>query len=142
MHTVQQILSEKNNKIWSIQPSEMVFEAIKLMAEHGIGALLVTQDEKLVGVISERDYTAKVILQDRSSKTTPVNDIMTSNLISVSHDNSIDDCLDLMAKHHIRHLPVVQDQQIVGILSIKDLLLTVISEKEYLIKELEQYINS
>ncbi len=138
--TVRQLLSKKGNDIHSVAPDVTVFETIKLMSELKVGALLVIENDKLIGIISERDYTRKVILKDRSSKTTTVREIMTSNLVNVAPDNSIDECMVLMSKHHIRHLPVIENDTIVGILSVMDVVKNIISDKEFIIDQLEHYI--
>ncbi len=138
--TVRQLISKKGNDIHSVSPDVTVFETIKLMSELEVGALLVMENDKLLGIISERDYTRKVILKDRSSKSTTVREIMTSNLINITPDNSIEECMVIMSKYHIRHLPVIENVTIVGILSIMDVVKNIISDKEYIIEQLEHYI--
>ncbi|MDX1568897.1 MAG: CBS domain-containing protein [Xanthomonadales bacterium] len=140
MHSVAQILDEKGRDIWSIGPDDQVYDAIKLMAEKGVGALLVTDGPRLAGVVSERDYARKVILQGRSSKSTPVRDIMSTNVITVNSHKTLDQCLAIMTEKRIRHLPVVEDGQILGVLSIGDLVKRKIADQEHLIESLEQYI--
>jgi CBS domain-containing protein len=117
-----------------------VYDAIALMAERGIGALLVMDAERLVGIVSERDYARKVILQDRSSRDTPVSTIMSTDIVSVRPDQSIEACMALMTENRIRRLPVMQGDQVVGILSIGDLVKFIIADRELLIEQLEGYI--
>jgi len=138
--TAGQLLQNKGNLVHSISPYATVFEAISMMAELGVGALLVMEGEKLLGIISERDYLKKVILKDRSSKTTSVQEIMTKNVLFVFPENDINECMALMSENSIRHLPVVEDERIIGVISIMDVISNVISEKEYTIEQLQQYI--
>ncbi len=141
MKTVQQILDGKGSDVWSITPDASVLEAIKLMAEKEVGALLVMTGEKPVGIVSERDYARKVILKGRSSQKTPIQDIMTTHVVYVSPDQSIEECMALMTEKHIRHLPVMDGEQLRGMLSIGDLVKAVIAEQKLVIKELERYIS-
>jgi len=140
MITVRQLLQDKGRDIFAVRPETSVFEAIGLMAEKGVGALLVMDGERLAGIFSERDYTRKVALKDRSSRTTSVSEIMTSSVITVRPDQTIDECMVLMSNNRIRHLPVLEGDRVTGIISIKDALKTVITEKEYIIQQLENYI--
>ena len=141
MVTVQQVLREKGFHVWSIGPEATVYEAVALMAERGVGALPVLDwANHLVGIISERDYTRKIVLKDRSSRDTKVREIMTSEVIHVELSDSIDDCMVLMSENRIRHLPVLEGDRVVGVLSIKDVLNTIIVEKQMLIEQLEHYI--
>ena len=140
MITVRQLLQEKGREIFSVRPETTVFEAIQLMAEKGIGALLVMDGTLLAGIFSERDYTRKVALKDRSSRSTSVSEIMTSNVITVRPEQTIDECMVLMSNNRIRHLPVLDGDRVAGVVSIKDALKTVITEKEYIIQQLENYI--
>jgi CBS domain-containing protein len=141
MKTVQQILEAKGSDVWSIAPDASVLEAIKLMAEKEVGALLVMTGEKPVGIVSERDYARKVILKGRSSQKTSIQDIMTTHVVYVSPDQSIEECMALMTGKHIRHLPVMDGEQLRGMLSIGDLVKAVIAEQKLVIKELERYIS-
>ena len=141
MVTVQHLLKEKGSSIWSIGPEATVFEAVAMMSDKGIGALLVMEWNRLVGIISERDYTRKIVLKDRSSRDTKVNEIMTSDVFHVTPDTSVDDCMVLMAQHRFRHLPVVQGERVVGMLSMRDIMNSVIAEKQLLIQQLESYIS-
>ncbi len=141
MKTVEQILDAKGSDVWSITPDASVLEAIKLMAEKEVGALLVMTGEKPVGIVSERDYARKVILKGRSSQETPIQDIMTTHVVCVSPEQSIEECMALMTAKHIRHLPVMDGEQLRGMLSIGDLVKAVIAEQKLVIKELERYIS-
>ncbi len=139
--TAMQLLETKGTSIYSVTPDTMVFDAIKLMEEVKVGALLVLEDEQVTGIISERDYARKVILQDRQSHSTPVGDIMTRDVLYASPHQTVDECLFVMSSHHIRHLPVLEHNKPVGILSVMDVVKNIISEKEFLIEQLELYIS-
>ena len=139
--TIRQLLDEKGYKIYSVPPANSVYEAITLMAEAGIGALLVMENDRLVGILSERDYTRKVVLKNRSSRETPVRDIMTEKVLYMTPEQTIDDCMAMMSKHHIRHLPVMENNRPIGMLSVMDVMRNVISEKEFIISQLENYIS-
>lgn len=141
MITVQHLLQEKGSSVWSIGPEATVYEAVEMMAEKGVGALLVMEWTRLVGIISERDYTRKIVLKDRASRDTKVKEIMTAKVFHVTPDESIDECMVLMAHHRFRHLPVLEGDRVVGMLSIRDVLNSVISEKQLLIQQLENYIS-
>lgn len=138
--TARQILSEKGYKIFSVSPDDLVIDAIRLMSEAQVGALLVMENDQMAGIISERDYTRKIVLNDRSSKTTKVSEIMTTNVISVSPHQSIEECMVAMSDNHIRHLPVVENNKPIGVLSVMDVVKCLISEKEFIIEQLENYI--
>ena len=142
MKTVKQLLQSKGNAIFSIAPEASVFEALKLMAEKEVGALVVTQGGQLAGIISERDYARKVILYGKSSHDIPVREIMTGKVVTVQPDQTVDDCMGLMTNKRIRHLPVMEGDRLVGMLSIGDLVKEVIAEQEQTIKQLESYIHS
>ena len=141
MHTVKQILGQKeSNEIWSIGPDATVLEAIQAMADKRAGALLVMEGPALKGIISERDYAREVILKGRSSKDTLVGEIMSTTLITVPSTQSVDASLAIMSKNHIRHLPIVDDDTVVGVLSLGDLVKDVISDQQSTIEQLENYI--
>ena len=117
---VKELLDQKGHDVYSITPDATVYDALKLMAEKEIGALVVLEDGKMVGILSERDYARKIILKGKSSKETPVREIMTSEVIHTSPDKKVGKCLSLMTKHHFRHMPVLEKGQVVGVLSIED----------------------
>jgi CBS domain-containing protein len=141
MTTVRHLLDRKGRAIFSVGPEDPVLEAIQLMADHHVGALLVMKGNELVGIISERDYARKVILRGRSSAETPVWQIMTSPVITVALTNSVQECMELMTTHRLRHLPVVEGGRVVGIVSIGDLVKAVIQEQQQTIEQLESYIH-
>lgn len=134
------ILSQKNHALWSILPGATVYDAIKMMSDHNVGAVLVMQDGKLLGVLSERDYTRKVILKGRLSRQTIVEEIMTTPVITAGLDCSIDEALRLMSERRIRHLPVVEEGRVVGVVSLGDLVKWVIAAQDATISQLESYI--
>ena len=142
MKRVRDILEAKGRDVWSIAPDASVYDAIKVMAEKSIGALLVVEGGQLVGIISERDYARKVILQGRSSKTTPVREIMTSRVIYTHPDQNIEECMAVMTEKRIRHLPVLEQGRLVGVISIGDLVKSIIVEQKFIIEQLEKYITS
>jgi CBS domain-containing protein len=141
-HTVpiREILNQKGNTVWSITPETTVLDAIRLMAEKNVGALLVTKESRLVGVLSERDYTRNVVLKGRTSKDTPVREIISGRVVSVSADHTVEECMRLMTEHRIRHLPVVEGSRILGVISIGDLVNSIISSQNSAIQQLETYI--
>jgi CBS domain-containing protein len=141
MLSVQQLLDQKAKGVHSIAPDEPVLAAIRKMAEHHIGALLVMSGDRLVGIVSERDYARKVVLMGRSSTETRVDAIMTSKVITVNPRQDAHDCMRLMTDKRIRHLPVMQGERVVGVLSIGDLVRAVIQEQERTIADLESYIH-
>ncbi len=129
MKTVEELLKAKGQDVWSIAPNASVYDALKLMAEKDVGALVVVEKEKLVGIISERDYARKIILRGKSSVGTPIRDIMTPKVLTVRPEQTIKECMKLMTSIRIRHLPVVADNQLIGIVSIGDVVKEVISEE-------------
>jgi CBS domain-containing protein len=140
--TVRLVLNLKGQNIWHIAPEACVYDAIEIMAEKYVGALLVISEGKLVGVVSERDYARKVILQGKSSKETQVKEIMTSPAIFVTPDQTVQDCMRIMTDNHIRHLPVVEQEQILGVVSIGDLVKWMISAQQQTISQLHSYITN
>ena len=141
MESISQLLHHKGLEIWSIGPDEFVFEAIRVMAEKTIGALIVIDDGRMVGIVSERDYARKVIIQGKASKTTPVSEIMTSKLVTVTPHQSVDDCMSIMTARRVRHLPVVDGDELVGVLSLGDLVKSIIDDKQHTIEDLQHYIS-
>jgi CBS domain-containing protein len=142
MATASQLLKHKGRVIYSVPPDAPVLDAIREMAEHGIGALLVMQGDRLMGVLSERDYARKVILKGRSSSDTRVSQIMSTPVLTVKPDESINDCMRLMTERRVRHLPVVENDHVIGVLSIGDLVRAVVEEQKQTIEQLEHYIHS
>lgn len=142
MKSVRQLLQAKGRIIHSIAPDASVFDALKLMAEKDVGALVVTEGDRLAGIISERDYARKVILLGKSSQDIPVRDIMTGKVITVGPDQTVEECMAIMTGKRIRHLPVTEGERLVGVLSIGDLVKEVIAEQEQTIRQLESYIHS
>lgn len=138
--SVAHILEEKGADVWSVAPDATVYAALELMAERGIGALPVMEDDALVGILSERDYARKVILFERESKDTRVREIMTHKVYTVTPQDTVAECMALMTELRVRHLPVLEEGRVVGVISIGDVVLAVISEQEFMIKELEKYI--
>jgi len=140
MTTIRQLLREKGGQVWSIRPDTSVLDALEILAEHEVGALLVMEDELLRGIVSERDYTRKVERHGRSSADTRISEIMTPDPVCVSADDTIDQCMALMTARRIRHLPVLEDGKLAGLVSIGDIVKAVIARQENLIEQMEQYI--
>jgi len=141
MKTVKQILDVKGYQVWSITPDKFVFDALKLMGEENIGALTVVEGDRLVGIISERDYARKVILQGRTSRDTRVAEIMTAAVIATRLEQNVEECMATMTAKRIRHLPVVENDQVLGMISIGDLVKSIIDEQQFMIEQLENYIS-
>jgi len=143
MKYVRDVLEKKGDDIWSVAPDTPVYKALQLMSEKNCGAVLVLDQETLVGILSERDYARKVILKGKSSKNTPVEEIMSQRVVCIQPDNTIDECMALMTDKRIRHLPVLEDEEtLVGLISIGDVVKEVISEQEFIINQLESYISA
>jgi CBS domain-containing protein len=140
MKNVARLLDEKGTDVWTIGPDASVYTALEVMAERAVGALVVVEGDRPVGIISERDYARKVILLDRGSRDTLVAEIMTAELETVTRQATTNDCMALMTERRIRHLPVVEDGRLIGIISIGDVVLAVIGEQQHLIEQLEGYI--
>ena len=141
MVTVEKILQEKDENVWSIGPEETVYTAIEKMDEKSIGALAVTLDDELIGIVSERDYARKIVLKDRSSRTTKVKEIMTNRVFHTFPAQSIEECMAVMTNHRIRHLPVLNNKKLVGIISLGDVVKAIISEQQFKIEQLEHTIS-
>jgi len=140
MTTVQRLLQNKGHTVWSITPDASVFEAVQLMADKRVGALMVVERNELVGVISERDYAREIVLKDRVSRDTPVSAIMTQRVLYVRPQQALEECMALMTEKHLRHLPVLDDGRLVGVVSMRDVVKELIAEKEFLIEQMENYI--
>ena len=142
MTNFAQVIKDKPEQaIYTVSPDATVLEAISIMAEKGIGALVVTQDNEVVGILSERDYTRKVALMERSSYDTTVSEIMTAKVLTISRSNTVEECLQLMTDRHLRHLPVVEENKLVGLISIGDLVKAAMQDQKNLIDQLQQYIS-
>lgn len=140
METVRHLLQEKGDKVWSIRPNASVYDALERMAEKDVGALVVLEGDDLKGIFSERDYARKIVLHGKSSAETRVQDVMTPDVVCVSPEQRIEDCMALMTEKHIRHLPVLENGKVVGVISIGDVVKEVIAEQEFTIEQLENYI--
>ena len=142
MKTVRQVLETKGSTVYSVAPESLIYDALLLIAEHHIGALAVMQRDKLVGIFSERDYAREVALKGRTSRTSTVGDIMSVQLTTVHLDDTVDHCMNIVSGKRVRHLPVLEDDKLVGLLSIGDLVKETIAYQEFLIQQLESYIQS
>jgi CBS domain-containing protein len=142
MKTVQQLLESKRYSVVSVTSSSTVLDALKVMAEKEIGAVVVIDNEHLAGIFSERDYARKVVLQGKSSKDTPVREIMTEKVVCVRPEQTVEDCMGLMTDRRIRHLPVLDHKKVIGVVSIGDIVKEMLSEKEFVIRQLESYIHN
>ncbi|MEE9511137.1 MAG: CBS domain-containing protein [Gammaproteobacteria bacterium] len=141
MKRIQTLLKKKGYDVWSIAPDASVYDAIHLMAEKAVGALIVMDGPKLVGVISERDYARKIILEGRSSENTKISEIMSSEVITTGPDNRIEECMAIMTERRIRHLPVLDGNEVLGVISLGDLVKYIIAEQQFVIEQMERYIN-
>ncbi len=141
MKTVSDILNDKGHEVFSVSPGDSVFDSLKLMAEKEVGALLVMDGDKLVGIVTERDYARKIILEGKSSKSSTIEEVMTRHVLCASPERTVDECMALMTDKRARHLPVVDHKKVVGIVSIGDLVKAVISEQQVLIDRLQHYIS-
>ncbi len=141
MRTVQQLLDEKDGEIQSIHPDDSVFDAVQKLANANIGSLIVIEDDRPVGIFTERDYARNVILQGKASSTTPVRDIMTTRVIYVQPEQTVEECMAIMTDKHIRHLPVLNGEKLIGMISIGDLVKSIIADQKYTIEQLEQFIH-
>ncbi len=142
MKTLNLLLQKKGRDIWSVSPNDTVFDALRLMAEKGIGAVLVMEGGRVVGVLSERDYARKVALEGRTSRDTPVRDIMTSRVVYARADQTIEEAMAIMTEKRVRHLPVMANGELVGVVSIGDLVKEIISDQQFMIDQLINYITS
>lgn len=142
METVAQLLEDKGSDVWTIRPDASVFEAIEMMAEKGIGALVVMEGNTIVGLVSERDYARSVVLKGRASRATPIREIMARRVICARPTQSIKECMALMTDKRVRHLPVVDGDRLCGLVSIGDLVKAIIIEQQFIIEQLEHYISS
>ncbi len=141
MKHVRDILKAKGSVVYAVEPSTMVYNAIEQMCERNIGGLLIVEQDKLIGIFTERDYARKLILKGKSSKDTPIKDLMTPNPFTVTPDSSIEDCMKLMSGKHIRHLPVEENGKLIGMISIGDVVKHIIEDQKSTIEHLEQYIS-
>ena len=140
MHTIAEILRDKGSEVWSVSPDEIILDALKIMAEKGVGALLVMDKDKLVGIISERDYARKVALEGRSSRESKVSEIMSHRVLCARPDQTVQECMALMSDKRSRHLPILDHKEIIGIVSIGDLVKSIIADQQFEIENLQYYI--
>lgn len=140
MTTVRQILDRKGCRVWSLHPGDTVYHAIKMLADKNVGALVVLDGNAMVGIVTERDYARNVFLKGRASPQTLVGEIMERNMVCVEPDKSVEECMAIMTARRVRHLPVIDDGELVGIISIGDLVKSIISDREFVIEQLEHYI--
>ena len=140
MVTIQQLLDKKGHEVLSIGPNDSVFDAIKMMADFNVGSLIVLEDEKLIGIITERHYARNVILKGKTSPKTPVREIMSTFIVCTRPEESVEECMAVMTNKAVRHLPVLDEEKVIGIVSIGDLVKSIISDQKFVIEQLEQYI--
>ncbi len=141
MANVQQLLNAKSDQVWTADPDDTVLDAIRMMADKDVGALVVIEDGRPVGIFTERDYARNVVLEDRQSKTTPVRDVMSTRIVCASPEQTIEECMAVMTEKRVRHLPVLEDGKLAGIVSIGDLVKSRIADQEFLIEQLAHYIH-
>jgi len=142
MRTAKELLGKRDQTVWSLRPQDSVYDALQVLAQHNIGAIVVRDGDKLVGILSERDYTRKIALTGRNSRETAVSEIMTHNVFSVGPQTTVPDCMALMSQKRIRHLPVVSQGQVLGMLSIRDIMDDIIADHERTISQLQTFITS
>ena len=142
MHTLRQLLGSKTPEVHAVAPGDSVIDAIRLMAQKGIGAVLVMDGARLAGIVSERDYARKIVLHGKSSADTSVRDIMTADVVTVSPHQTVEQCMQIVTDHRIRHLPVVDDEEVIGVISIGDLVKAVIEDQQVQLDQLQRYIAS
>ncbi|MEM1263647.1 MAG: CBS domain-containing protein [Pseudomonadota bacterium] len=140
MRSIKTLLEKKGSHVWNVAPDASVLDALKMMAEKKIGALPVMEGEKLIGIVSERDYARKIVLENRSSKDTKVSEIMTAKVVCARLDQQVEECMAVMMNGNFRHLPVVEAEKVIGVLSLRDLVKVVIAEQKFTIEQLESYI--
>jgi CBS domain-containing protein len=140
MHTVQQLLNAKGHDVYTIPPEATVFEALRKMAEHDVGALIVVKDGRVCGIFSERDYARKIILHGKSSKETAVSEIMATKVLYVTPERTVEECMAIMTDKKVRHLPVLEGDRLVGVISIGDVVKVIISHQQFMLDQLERYI--
>ena len=140
MKTIRQLLASKSGPLVAVKPDDAVFHALQVMADHNVGSVLVLDDGKLVGIFTERDYARKVILHGKASKDIPVREIMSDRVLYVTPEQTVDECMAIMTEMHFRHLPVMADDQVVGIVSIGDVVKETISHQQFVIEQMEKYI--
>ena len=140
MKIIKDILSTKGHEVYTISPDGTVYEALSLMAERNVGALVILEGETMVGLISERDYARKIVLKGRLSKDTPVSEIMTRDPVTVTLDHDLEQCMEVMTNERVRHLPVLEQGRLIGIISIGDVVKGIIDHKEFIIQEMQKYI--
>lgn len=140
MKSIGDVLDKKGRYVWSVKPDDTIFDSLQMMADKGIGGVVVMDGENLVGIVTERDYARRVILEGKASKTATVGDIMTRNVRWVSEEQTIDECMALMIERQLRHLPVLKDEKVIGVVSIRDLVQAVVAEQKVIIDHLQHYI--
>ena len=140
MKTIKELLQKKGDMIWSVEPDMTVYDALKLMSDANIGAVLVMESGKIAGILSERDYARKIIIKGKTSKETLVREIMTEKVYYITPEVSVENAMAIMSDKHIRHLPVIENEKVMGVISIGDVVKTVISEQQYKIEQLEKYV--